>query len=63
MRTKHARSIRLGILYAKEVLALGLIPDCRDFEIAEDIVTRPNDSLTLYSFYNYLYSRGFWVVV
>lgn len=61
MRTKHSRSIRLGILYAKEVLALGLIPDCRDFYYVEDLMA--TDKLTLYSFYNYLYSRGFWVVV
>lgn len=58
MRTKHARSIRLGILYAKEVLALGLIPDCRDFYYVEDLMA--TDKLTLYSFYSYLIRGGFY---
>lgn len=60
MRTKHARSIRLGILYAKECFALGLIPDCRDFSYVEYLMT--DDKLTLYSFYRYLTSRGFFDV-
>lgn len=58
MRTKHARSIRLGIIYAKECLALGLVPDCRDFYYVEDLMA--TDKLTLYSFYSYLIRGGFY---
>ena len=58
MRAKHARSIRLGTLYAKEAFALGLVPECRDFKIVEDILD--DDKLTLYSFYSYLIRGGFY---